>query len=54
MKKTLVIFAHPHFEYSHSNVELIKAYDGFEELDFKDLYEEYPCDTKEELETRET
>ena len=42
MKKTLVIFAHPHFEYSHANVELIKAYDVLEEVDFKDLYEEYP------------
>ena len=42
LKKTLVIFAHPHFEYSHANVELIKAYDGLEDVDFKDLYEEYP------------
>lgn len=42
MKKTLVIFAHPYFEYSTSNVELIKIYDGVEDLVFKDLYEEYP------------
>ena len=42
MKKTLVVFAHPHFEYSHANAELIKAYGDFPEVDFKDLYEEYP------------
>ena len=42
MKKTLVIFAHPYFEYSTSNVALIKVYDRVENLDFKDLYEEYP------------
>ena len=42
MKKTLVIFAHPHFEHSHANVELIKAYENVENLTFKDLYEEYP------------
>ena len=42
MKKTLVVFAHPHFEYSHANVELIKAYDGLPNVEVKDLYEEYP------------
>lgn len=42
MKKTLVIFAHPHFEYSKANLELIKIYEGVENLDFKDLYEDYP------------
>lgn len=42
MKKTLVVFAHPHFEYSHANAELIKAYGDFPEVDIKDLYEEYP------------
>ena len=42
MKKTLVIFAHPYFEYSTSNVELVKIYEGVENLVFKDLYEEYP------------
>lgn len=42
MKKTLVIFAHPYFEYSNANKELIKVYDGVRNLDFKDLYEEYP------------
>ena len=42
LKKTLVIFAHPYFEYSTANLELIKMYDGVENLEFKDLYEEYP------------
>lgn len=42
LKKALVIFAHPYFEYSNANVELIKAYDGAENLVFRDLYEEYP------------
>ena len=42
MKKTLAIFAHPYFEYSTTNVELIKAYESSENLIFKDLYEEYP------------
>lgn len=42
MKKTLAIFAHPYFEYSTTNVELIKAYESSEQLIFKDLYEEYP------------
>lgn len=42
MKKTLVVFAHPHFEHSHANAELIKAYEDFPVLDLKDLYEEYP------------
>ena len=42
MKKTLVIFAHPYFEYSTSNLELVKVYEGIENLVFKDLYEDYP------------
>ncbi len=42
MKKTLVIFAHPYLEYSSLNTELIKVYDKFEHITFKDLYEEYP------------
>lgn len=42
MKKTLAIFAHPYFEYSTTNLALIKAYDISEQLVFKDLYEEYP------------
>lgn len=42
LKKTLVIFAHPYFEYSTANLELVKIYEGIENLHFKDLYEEYP------------
>ncbi len=42
MKKTLVIFAHPYFEYSTSNLQLIKTYEGVENVVFKDLYEDYP------------
>ena len=42
MKKTLVIFAHPYFEYSSANVELIKVYQDVDNLVFRDLYEEYP------------
>ena len=42
MKKTLVIFAHPYFEHSTTNVALIKAYEDCEQLVFRDLYEEYP------------
>lgn len=42
MKKTLAIFAHPYFEYSTTNLELIKAYETSDNLVFKDLYEEYP------------
>ena len=42
MKKTLVIFAHPYFEYSNSSVELIKVYQDVKNLTFKDLYEEFP------------
>ncbi|MDQ0477026.1 MULTISPECIES: NAD(P)H-dependent oxidoreductase [Chryseobacterium] len=42
MKKTLAIFAHPYFEYSTTNIELIKAYETSDLLTFKDLYEEYP------------
>ena len=41
MKKTLVLFAHPFFEYSTSNVELVKVYRNQDHLEFKDLYEEF-------------
>lgn len=41
MKKTLVLFAHPFFEYSTSNVELVKAYRNKQNVEFKDLYEEF-------------
>lgn len=43
LKKSLVIFAHPYFEYSAVNVELIKVYEDSGQLEFKDLYEEYPA-----------
>lgn len=42
MKKTLVIFAHPYFEYSSANVDLIKVYENKNNIAFKDLYEEFP------------
>lgn len=42
MKKTLVLFAHPYFEYSTANIELLQAYKDVENVDVKDLYEEYP------------
>lgn len=42
MKKTLVIFAHPYFEYSTCSVDLIKVYQDAEQVTFKDLYEEFP------------
>ncbi|NAW51805.1 flavodoxin family protein [Elizabethkingia argentiflava] len=42
MNKTLVIFAHPYFEHSRLNVQLIKAYQNIEHITFRDLYEEYP------------
>lgn len=37
----MVIFAHPYFEYSSANVELIKVYNDVQQIQFKDLYEEY-------------
>ena len=42
LKKTLVIFAHPYFEYSTANLGLVKVYEHIENLSFKDLYEEFP------------
>lgn len=42
MKKTLVLFAHPYFEHSTTNVELIKAYQNNPNVIFRDLYEDYP------------
>ena len=41
LKKTLVLFAHPYFEYSYVNAELIKAYEISGDIEFRDLYEEY-------------
>lgn len=42
MKKTLVLFAHPYFEHSTTNVRLIECYEGIENITFRDLYEDYP------------
>lgn len=42
MKKTLVFFAHPYLEFSHSNQELINFYEKRQNFTFRDLYEEYP------------
>lgn len=42
MKKTLVVFAHPYLEHSHSNVELVNFYVRHQHFTLRDLYEEYP------------
>ncbi len=42
LSKTLVLFAHPYFEYSRTNARLVQAYQGLEHVTFRDLYEEYP------------
>ncbi|HRP89241.1 MAG TPA: NAD(P)H-dependent oxidoreductase [Edaphocola sp.] len=42
MPKTLVLFAHPFFEFPDSNQELIAMYQNKEQFDFIDLYEVYP------------
>jgi glutathione-regulated potassium-efflux system ancillary protein KefG len=42
LAKTLVIFAHPFFEFPDSNQELISMYEDKEQFDFMDLYEFYP------------
>lgn len=42
MTKTLIIFAHPYFEHSTTNIELIKVYKDNPNIDFRDLYEDYP------------
>ncbi len=36
-----MLFAHPYFEYSTTNISLIHAYDSVYNLTFKDLYEEF-------------
>ena len=38
----MVLFAHPYFEHSTTNVELIKAYQNNPNIVFRDLYEDYP------------
>lgn len=42
MKNTLVLFAHPYLEHSRSNREIIKFYEKYPAIDFRDLYEDYP------------
>ncbi len=42
MNKTLVLFAHPRFEDSRIHKRLIQAYNGWEHITFRDLYEDYP------------
>lgn len=42
MDKTLVLFAHPFFEHSTFNSEILDIYKFKEHITFKDLYEEFP------------
>lgn len=42
MRKILVLFAHPKFEHSEANQELIRAISGLENVQIQDLYELYP------------
>ncbi len=42
MKKVLVLFAHPYFEYSQASQELVSVYTDSPVADFRDLYEDYP------------
>ncbi len=42
MKKTLVLFAHPYFEHSTTNVRLLECYDSMDHVTLRDLYEDYP------------
>lgn len=42
LKKTLVLFAHPYYEHSTTNVQLINCYKNQPEITFRDLYEDYP------------
>lgn len=42
MKKTLVFFAHPYYEHSTTNVQLINCYKNQSQITFRDLYEDYP------------
>lgn len=42
MKKTLVLFAHPYFEHSTTNIRLLECYDDLPNVTFRDLYEDYP------------
>ncbi|WP_379965142.1 NAD(P)H-dependent oxidoreductase [Epilithonimonas sp. UC225_85] len=42
MKKTLVLFAHPYFEHSTTNVRLLECYENMPNVTLRDLYEDYP------------
>ena len=42
MKNTLVLFAHPYFEHSTTNVRLLECYDNLDNITFRDLYQDYP------------
>lgn len=42
MKTTLVLFAHPYFEHSTTNIRLLECYDDLPNVTFRDLYEDYP------------
>ena len=42
MNKILILFAHPAFQKSRINKELVKAVQGLEGVTFHDLYENYP------------
>lgn len=38
----MVLFAHPYFEHSTTNVRLLECYDDMDNVTFRDLYEDYP------------
>jgi len=42
LKKTLVLFAHPYFEHSTTNVRLLECYEAMDNVTLRDLYEDYP------------
>jgi len=42
LKNTLVLFAHPYFEHSTTNVRLLECYDDLDSITFRDLYQDYP------------
>lgn len=42
MRKILVLFAHPKYEHSDVNYSLIRAIEGLEHVQIRDLYELYP------------
>ena len=42
MKKILILFAHPAFQKSRVNKELVSGVDKIEGITFHDLYQQYP------------